>query len=117
MPSGKIGSKINYTTADKIKAYEDQGYELVSNDFADGTQTYAKTGNDFVVHLKHKTQTITPNDPTPVTPGEPINPNDPNSPVYPTESRMPPKRSITLGPATRRQVTTLSRKKTPSRGR
>ncbi|MCI1489935.1 MAG: YSIRK-type signal peptide-containing protein [Limosilactobacillus mucosae] len=86
LPSGKIGSKINYTTADKIKAYEDQGYELVSNDFADGTQTYAKTGNDFVVHLKHKTQTITPNDPTPVTPGEPINPNDPNSPVYPTET-------------------------------
>ena len=86
LPSGKIGSKINYTTADKIKAYEDQGYELVSNDFADGTQTYAKTGNDFVVYLKHKTQTITPNDPTPVTPGEPINPNDPNSPVYPTET-------------------------------
>ncbi|MFR0628102.1 mucin-binding protein [Limosilactobacillus mucosae] len=86
LPSGKIGSTINYTTADKIKAYEDQGYELVSNDFADGTQTYAKTGNDFVVHLKHKTQTITPNDPTPVTPGEPINPNDPNSPVYPTET-------------------------------
>ncbi|WP_146024238.1 mucin-binding protein, partial [Limosilactobacillus reuteri] len=27
LPSGKIGSKINYTTADKIKAYEDQGYE------------------------------------------------------------------------------------------
>ena len=86
LPSGKIGSKINYTTADKIKAYEDQGYELVSNDFTDGSQVYEKTGNDFVVHLKHKTQTITPNDPTPVTPGEPINPNDPNSPVYPTET-------------------------------
>ncbi|PAY51866.1 mucin-binding protein [Ligilactobacillus salivarius] len=86
LPSGKIGSKINYTTADKIKAYEDQGYELVSSDFTDGSQVYEKTGNDFVVHLKHKTQTITPNDPTPVTPGEPINPNDPNSPVYPTET-------------------------------
>ena len=86
LPNGKIGSTINYTTADKIKAYEDQGYELVSSDFTDGSQVYKKTGNDFVVHLKHKTQTITPNDPNPVTPGEPINPNDPNSPVYPTET-------------------------------
>ena len=86
LPSGKIGSTINYTTADKIKNYEDQGYELVSSDFTDGSQVYEKTGNDFVVHLKHKTQTITPNDPNPVTPGEPINPNDPNSPVYPTEA-------------------------------
>ncbi|MEO5288430.1 mucin-binding protein [Limosilactobacillus allomucosae] len=86
LPSGTVGSKVNYTTADKIKSYEDQGYELVSNNFADGTQTYAKEGNDFVVHLKHKTQTITPNDPNPVTPGQPINPNDPNSPVYPTDA-------------------------------
>ena len=86
LPSGKVGSKINYTTADKIQSYEDQGYELVSNNFVDGTQTYAKEGNDFVVHLKHKTQTITPNDPTPVTPGQPINPNDPDSPVYPTDA-------------------------------
>ncbi|MGF0083205.1 mucin-binding protein, partial [Limosilactobacillus reuteri] len=29
---------------------------------------------------------ITPNDPTPVTPGQPINPNDPDSPVYPTDT-------------------------------
>ncbi|MGO5385876.1 mucin-binding protein, partial [Ligilactobacillus salivarius] len=62
------------------------GYELVSSDFTDGSQVYEKTGNDFVVHLKHKTQTITPNDPNQVTPGQPINPNDPNSPVYPTDA-------------------------------
>ncbi len=86
LPSGEIGSLINYTTKDKIKGYENQGYELVSNDFTDGSQVYEKTGNDFVVRLKHKTQTITPNDPNPVTPGQPINPNDPNSPVYPTEA-------------------------------
>lgn len=86
LPTGKVGSKINYTTANKIKSYEDQGYELVSNDFTDGSQVYKKDGNDFVVHLKHKTQTITPNDPNPVTPGEPINPNDPNSPVYGEET-------------------------------
>ncbi|MFR0610564.1 mucin-binding protein [Limosilactobacillus mucosae] len=85
LPEGEVGTKINYTTADKIKSYEDQGYELVYNDFTDGSQVYEKAGNDFEVHLKHKTQTITPNDPNQVTPGDPINPNDPNSPVYPTE--------------------------------
>ncbi|MFR0593498.1 mucin-binding protein, partial [Limosilactobacillus mucosae] len=85
LPEGTVGSKINYTTGDKIKSYEDQGYELVSSDFTDGSQVYEKEGNDFVVKLKHKTQTITPNDPNPVTPGQPINPNDPDSPVYPTD--------------------------------
>ncbi|WP_146024262.1 mucin-binding protein, partial [Limosilactobacillus reuteri] len=40
----------------KIKSYEDQGYELVSSDFTDGSQVYEKTGNDFVVHLKHATE-------------------------------------------------------------
>ncbi|WP_270362630.1 mucin-binding protein, partial [Limosilactobacillus mucosae] len=83
LKKGTVGSKIDYQTADKIKDYENQGYELVSNDFTDGTQTYAKEGNDFIVHLKHATKTITPEDPA--TPGDPINPNDPNSPVYPTE--------------------------------
>ena len=85
LPEGEVGTKINYTTADKIKSYESQGYELVLSDFTDGSQVYEKEGNDFVVKLKHKTQTITPNDPNPVTPGEPINPNEPNSPVYPME--------------------------------
>ena len=59
LPEGTVGSKINYTTADKIKNYEDQGYELVSNDFTDGSQVYAKDGNDFVVHLKHATEQTT----------------------------------------------------------
>ncbi|MFR0584031.1 mucin-binding protein [Limosilactobacillus mucosae] len=86
LPTGKVGSKINYTTENKIKSYEDQGYELVSSNFTDGSQVYEKEGNDFVVKLKHKTQTITPNDPNPVTPGEPINPDDPNSPVYGEET-------------------------------
>lgn len=75
LPAGEIGNKINYTTADKIKDYENQGYELVSNDFTDGKQTYAKEGNDFVIHLKHATKTITSEDPA--TPGYSIAPKDP----------------------------------------
>ena len=72
LPEGEVGAKFNYTTADKIKNYQDLCYELVSSNFSDGTQTYAKDGNDFVVHLKHATKTITPEDPA--TPGDPINP-------------------------------------------
>lgn len=86
LPEGEVDSLIKYETADKIKSYENRGYELVSNNFTDGTQKYAKDGNTFEVHLKHQAQTVTPNDPTPVKPGQPINPNDPDSPVYPSET-------------------------------
>ena len=79
--SGEVGAKIDYTTADKIKAYEDQGYELVSNNFTDGSETFAKDGNSFVVHLKHGTQPVNPDQPG--KPGQPINPNNPDGPKYP----------------------------------
>ncbi|WP_301055307.1 mucin-binding protein [Lactobacillus hominis] len=78
--NGKVGDKINYTTADKITNYINQGYELVSNDFKDGNETFAKEGNNFEVHLKHGTTTITPDKPG--NPGQPINPNDPNGPKW-----------------------------------
>nr|WP_302145552.1 MucBP domain-containing protein [Limosilactobacillus mucosae] len=83
LPIGEVGSLIGYTTADQIKLYEERGYELTSSDFVDGTQIYAKAGNDFVVHFKHAIQVVTPNDPDPVTPGDPINPNYPDGPRYP----------------------------------
>ncbi|MST80544.1 MucBP domain-containing protein [Lactobacillus equicursoris] len=86
LPSAVVGTKINYTTADKIANYEKQGYKYVSSDFTDGSETYADGKNEFTVYLEHATQTITPNDPNPVTPGKPINPDDPNSPVYPSET-------------------------------
>ncbi|MEO5290484.1 mucin-binding protein [Limosilactobacillus allomucosae] len=85
LPIGEVGSLIGYTTADQIKQYEERGYELTSSDFVDGTQIYAKTGNDFVVHFKHAIQVVTPNDPNPVTPGDPINPNYPDGPYYPAD--------------------------------
>jgi LPXTG-motif cell wall-anchored protein len=53
--SGDYNSVINFPTkpTDKISAYEGQGYELVSNDFTDGTKYGLK--NNFEVHLKHGT--------------------------------------------------------------
>ena len=53
--SGDYNSAINFPTkpTDKISAYEGQDYELVSNNFTDGTKYGLK--NNFEVHLKHGT--------------------------------------------------------------
>ncbi|MBB1079594.1 YSIRK-type signal peptide-containing protein [Limosilactobacillus sp. STM2_1] len=63
--SGKVGDQITYTTAGKINSYVNQGYELVSNNFKDGNETFAQSGNNFEVHLKHTTTTVTPDNPDP----------------------------------------------------
>ncbi|MGQ5710019.1 mucin-binding protein [Lactobacillus sp. PSON] len=81
---GKVGQKIDYTTAPSIKQYEDEGYVLVSNDFKDGDEVYKSTGNDFQVHLKHGTVPVNPENPG--KPDEPINPNDPTGPKYPADT-------------------------------
>ena len=76
---GNVGQKINYTTADKIANYVSQGYNLVSNNFNDGNETFAKDGNVFEVHLVHATTPITPENPG--KPGQEVpNPNDPEHP-------------------------------------
>ncbi|WP_225349405.1 mucin-binding protein [Limosilactobacillus reuteri] len=76
---GNVGQKINYTTADKIANYVSQGYNLVSNNFNDGNETFAKDGNVFEVHLVHATTPITPEKPG--KPGQEVpNPNDPEHP-------------------------------------
>ena len=77
--NGNVGQKINYTTADKIANYVSQGYNLVSNNFNDGNETFAKDGNVFEVHLVHATTPITPENPG--QPGQEVpNPNDPEHP-------------------------------------
>ena len=61
--SGKVGDKITYTTADKISDLEGKGYELVSNNFKDGSETFTDGENSFVVHLKHAETIFTPQNP------------------------------------------------------
>ncbi|MDK8117022.1 YSIRK-type signal peptide-containing protein [Limosilactobacillus reuteri] len=76
---GNVGDKINYTTADRIAYYTNKGYDLVSNNFNDGNETFAKDGNVFEVHLVHATTPITPENPG--KPGQEVpNPNDPEHP-------------------------------------
>ncbi|MDK6666179.1 mucin-binding protein [Lactobacillus crispatus] len=79
--SGKVGDKIDYTTAGEIQSYVNKGYVLVSNNFKDGDETFAKDGNVFEVHFKHGTTTVTPEKPG--KPGEPIDPSNPEGPKYP----------------------------------
>ncbi|MFS8999210.1 mucin-binding protein, partial [Streptococcus infantis] len=80
---GKSGEAINYSTADKIKYYEDRGYVLVSDEFPAGVHfdTDASVDQTWTVTLKHGETPVGPNDPH--NPTDPINPNDPNSPKYP----------------------------------
>ncbi|MFS9321362.1 mucin-binding protein, partial [Streptococcus infantis] len=84
---GKSGEAINYSTADKIKYYEDRGYVLVSDEFPTGAHfdNDASVDQTWTVTLKHGETPVGPNDPH--NPTDPINPNDPNSPKYPAKDQ------------------------------
>ena len=76
-----------YTTGSRIDDYKNKGYELVSDSTGGKPLTFdsdSSVDQHFVVHLKHGTVTVTPDDKNPVEPGDKINPNDPdpNSPKY-----------------------------------
>ncbi|MDT9605101.1 mucin-binding protein [Lactobacillus johnsonii] len=76
---GNVGDKINYTTTDRIANYEKKGYNVVSNNFHDGQETFTNGENKFEVHLVHVTTPITPENPG--KPGQEVpNTNDPNNP-------------------------------------
>ncbi len=87
---GKLGEDINFTTAPGkvIEQLLASGYELVSNNFTQGTK-YGNSEenpnvNIFEVRVKHGVIQVNPENPG--KPDTPINPDDPNSPVYPTDS-------------------------------
>ncbi|WOY89713.1 MucBP domain-containing protein [Ligilactobacillus murinus] len=82
--TGKAGSKIDYSTADKIKELLDKGYVLVTDGFpADATfDDNDDVDQVYYVSFKHGEVPVGPDNPH--TPGEPINPNDPNGPKWPT---------------------------------
>ena len=67
----------------KIKELEDKGYELVSNTYPEGGKfdKDKDTNQEFVVTLKAKEVTVTPDQPK--TPGTPVDPNNPEGPKYP----------------------------------
>lgn len=75
---GYTGTQSDYKTAGAIAAYEQDGYDLVSDDFpASGVTFDDDTTVDqlFTVHLKHHVDTVTPDNPH--DPGTPIDPSNP----------------------------------------
>ena len=80
MLNGKYGDVINYSTADKIKYYENLGYELVSDGYNGGE--FGETTKTFYVTFKHGVVHVHPENPG--KPGENINPG--GDVKYPTDS-------------------------------
>ncbi|MCX2454607.1 MBG domain-containing protein [Lacticaseibacillus nasuensis] len=82
---GYTGTQSDYKTAGAIAAYEQDGYDLVSDNFpASGVTFDNDTAVDqlFTVHLKHHVDTVTPGNPH--DPGTPIDPSNPTGPQWPT---------------------------------
>ena len=80
--SGASGTNLHKTQNDFdaiIKTYTDKGYEVVSQDELPGTfDSDTSKDQEIVVHLKHATVTVTPDNPQ--TPGDPIDGSESNWP-------------------------------------
>ncbi|MCW0152876.1 KxYKxGKxW signal peptide domain-containing protein, partial [Lactiplantibacillus plantarum] len=74
---GAYGTTDAYRTADTIAAYENAGYDLVSDDYPTAGVVYDQDDivQKYQVTLVHKFVTRTPDNPG--TPGEPIDPDNP----------------------------------------
>ena len=80
--NGKIGENITYSTADRLKDYENLGYVVVSNNYDNATHVFDgdDTKNQFVIHLKHGTRPVNPDQPVgPQNPVDPTHPDNPNN--------------------------------------
>ena len=93
---GTYKKEINFSKdpKDEIQRLENEGYVLVTdkNTWGKGDHKYQSDdkNNNYEVHFKHGTVTVTPKDPG--KPGEPINPNDPRpqdqQPKYPSKDSL-----------------------------
>ncbi|QEA57697.1 hypothetical protein FGL75_07335 [Weissella hellenica] len=81
--SGAYGTTDDYRTVDKITGYENQGYELVSDNYPTDGVVYDQAGGvkQYEVHFVHGVTPVNPDNPQ--EPGTPINPEDPDGPKWP----------------------------------
>ena len=83
--TGKGGEKLTKAeeVANKIKEAQNNGYEVVSNNYpTDGVfDKDVDTDQEFTVTLKERVVPVTPDQPK--TPGTPVDPNNPEGPKYP----------------------------------
>ena len=83
--AGKSGEAINYSTAERIKHYQDLGYALVRDGYPAGASFDLDSTVDQVWTVSFKRVALDFNPDNAHEPGTPIYPNQPNGPKWPAK--------------------------------
>ncbi|MBS6119339.1 MAG: YSIRK-type signal peptide-containing protein [Streptococcus salivarius] len=83
--AGKSGEAINYSTAERIKHYQDLGYALVTDGYPAGATFDLDSTVDQAWTVSFKRVALDFNQDNAHEPGTPIYPNQPNGPKWPAK--------------------------------
>lgn len=83
--AGKSGEAVNYSTAERIKHYQDLGYVLVTDGYPVGASFDLDSTVDQVWTVSFKRVALDFNPDNAHEPGTPIYPNQPNGPKWPAK--------------------------------
>ena len=83
--AGKSGEAINYSTAERIKHYQDLGYALVTDGYPAGASFDLDSTVDQAWTVSFKRVALDFNPDNAHEPGTPIYPNQPNGPKWPSK--------------------------------
>ena len=83
--AGKSGEAVNYSTAERIKHYQDLGYVLVTDGYPAGASFDLDSTVDQVWTVSFKRVALDFNPDNAHEPGTPIYPNQPNGPKWPAK--------------------------------
>ena len=83
--AGKSGEAVNYSTAERIKHYQDLGYVLVTDGYPTGASFDLDSTVDQVWTVSFKRVALDFNPDNAHEPGTPIYPNQPNGPKWPAK--------------------------------
>ena len=83
--AGKSGEAINYSTAERIKHYQDLGYALVTDGYPAGATFDLDSAVDQAWTVSFKRVALDFNPDNAHEPGTPIYPNQPNGPKWPAK--------------------------------
>lgn len=83
--AGKSGEAINYSTAERIKHYQDLGYALVTDGYPAGASFDLDSTVDQAWTVSFKRVALDFNPDNSHEPGTPIYPNQPNGPKWPAK--------------------------------
>lgn len=83
--AGKSGEAVNYSTAERIKHYQDLGYVLVTDGYPSGASFDLDSTVDQTWTVSFKRVALDFNPDNAHEPGTPIYPNQPNGPKWPAK--------------------------------